>query len=172
MDTDVSSSATPHTALPDRPALCARLEETRLAFHALMESLTEADWHRKTATTAWTVCEVATHLADGLARMPEAIAHVRQGKNYLNLPSFLNWLTHPINRWLVKWSARGQTRESILYRYDKAHISLVATLEGIQGDEWACGAYCYGEGYKTILDLCVMPNRHLKEHAAQVATRE
>ncbi len=170
MNTDVSGSAPSSTALPDRAEFRARLEETRLAFHALMELLTDADWHRKTATTAWTVCEVMTHLADGLARMPEAIGHVRQGKNYLNLPSFLNWLAHPTNRWLVKWSARGQTRESILARYNQAHTAILATLEGIRDDEWGCGAYCYGEGYKTILDLCEMPNRHFKEHAVQVTT--
>jgi len=170
MHTDVSRSSTQSTALPDRTYLHAQLEETRAAYHALMGSLTDSDWQRKTATTAWTVCEVVTHLADSLARMPEAIAHVRQGKNYLNLPSFLNWLTHPANRWLVKWSARGQTPAITLYRYDKAHASLVATLEGIQDDEWSRGAHCYGDGYKTVLDLCVLPNRHFQEHAAQVAT--
>jgi hypothetical protein len=169
MNTNVSGSATRSTALPDRTALRAQLEETRTAYHALIESLTDADWHRKTATTAWTVCEVATHLADGLARMPEAIAHVRQGKNYLNLPS---WLRDPLIRWLVKWSARGQTRESTLVRYDKAYAAMLAALDGIREDEWNKGAYCYGEGYKTILDLCVLPNSHFQEHAAQVATRK
>ncbi len=172
MGTNFSGSATPSTALPDRAALRARLEETQSAFHVLMDSLNEANWHRKTTTTAWTVCEVVTHLADGLARMPEAIAHVRQGKNYLNLPSFLQWLSAPINYWLVKRSARGQTSTSILYRYDEAHASLVATIEGIQDNEWGRGAYCYGNGYKTILDLCVLPNGHFQEHAAQVALRK
>ena len=172
MNTDVSSAATSNTALPDRTALRAQLEETRTAYHALMESLTDADWHRKTISTAWTVGEVMTHLADTLAEKPEAIAHVRRGKNHLNLLPFLNWLTHPINRWLVKWSARGQTRESTLERYDKAYAAMLAALDGIRDDEWNKGAYCYGEGYKTILDLCVLPNSHFQEHAAQVATRE
>ncbi len=169
MNTDISRSAPASSALPDRAALCAQLEETRVAFHALVESLTEAQWQRHTATTAWTVCEVMTHVADGLARLPETIAHVRQGKNYLNLPS---WLRDPLNRWLVTWSARGQTRESILRRYDQAYTALLATLEGIQDDEWSRGAQCYGAGYKTVLDLCVLPKSHFQEHAAQVAPRK
>lgn len=172
MNTDVSGSAPTATVLPDRTALRAQLEETRAAFHALLESLTEEAWQRNTATTAWTVCEVTTHLADALARLPEAIAQVRQGRNYLNPPAFLHGLIHPINRWLVHWSARGQTRERVLSRYDTAQSALLATLEGIQDDEWGRGAQCYGDGYKTILDLCVLPIRHFQEHAAQMAPRK
>src|SRR5579859_7634128 len=132
MNTDVSGSAPSSTALPDRAELRAWLEETRLAFHALVESLTDADWQRKTATTAWTVCEVMTHLADGLARMPEAIDHVRRGKQFLNLPPFLNWLTRPSNFWLSKWNARGQTRQMLLVRYDAAHQALLNKIEDIR----------------------------------------
>lgn len=169
MNTDVSRSAPVSTALPDREALRAQLEETRMAFHALVESLTEEEWHSKTATTAWTVCEVLTHVADGRARLLAAIAHVRQGKNYFNLPS---WLRDPLIRWLGTWSARGQTPESILRRYDQAHTAFLAILEGIRDDEWSRGAQCFGDGYKTVLDLCVLPKSHFQEHAAQVASRK
>ena len=169
MNTDVSRPAPASSALPERAALCAQLEETRVAFHALVESLTEEEWHSKTATTAWTVCDVLTHVADGLARLPAAMAHVRQGKNYFNLPL---WLRDPLNRWVATWSARSQTPESILRRYDQAHTALLATLEGIRDDEWSRGAQCYGEGYKTVLDLCVLPKSHFQEHAAQVAPRK
>ena len=47
--------------------------------------------------------------------------------------------------------AGEETRQTVLARY-----------------EWSRGAPCYGEGYKTVLDLCVSPNRHLEEHAAQL----
>ncbi len=119
--------------------------------------------------TNWTVCELMSHIVDGLAHTPDAIDHVRRGKQFLNLPSFLNWLTAPINCWLSKWNARGQTRQTVLARYDAAHQALLNKLERIRDDEWSRGAPCYGEGYKTVLDLCVLPNRHLQEHAAQVA---
>src|SRR5260370_10263607 len=74
MNTDISRSAPASSALPERAALRAQLEETRMAFHALVEALTEAQWHSKTATTAWTVCDVLTHLADGLARLPDELS--------------------------------------------------------------------------------------------------
>ena len=136
MRTHVSRSSTTSTAIPDRTVLRRQLEETRSAFHALVESLTDADWHRKTRSTAWTIGEVLTHFANALAGTPEAIEHVRQGKNCLNPPSFLNWLGHLINRRLVQQSARSQTRASILARYDKAHTAMLATVEGMRDDEW------------------------------------
>ena len=80
-----------------------------------------------------------------------------------------NWLTAPINLLLSKWSARGQTRQTILARYDAAHRALVTTIEGIHEDEWGRGAHCFGDGYKTVLDLRDIPNRHLQEHTAQFA---
>src|SRR4249919_3037144 len=125
MSTHVPKSSTTSTAIPDRTVLRRQLEDTRSSFHAVVESLTDADWYRKTNSTAWTVGEVLTHLSDALAGTPEAIEHVRQGKNYLNPPSFLSWLGPLINRRLVKQSARSQTRVSILARYDKAHTALV-----------------------------------------------
>src|SRR5689334_11470892 len=169
MRTHVSRSLNTRTDIPDRTALRSQLEETRSAFHALVESLTDADWHRKTSSTAWTIGEVLTHLTYTLAHTPEAIEHLRQGKNYHNSPSFLNWLGHLINRILAQQSARSQTRASILVWYDKANTAMLATIEGLGDDEWGRGAYWFGAGYKTILDLCQMLPSHFQEHAAQIA---
>ena len=169
MRTHASTSSTTSIAIVDRTVLRSQLEETRSAFHALVEQLTDADWHRKTSSTAWTIGEVLTHLTYTLAHTPEAIEHVRQGKNYLNPPSFLNWLGPLINRKLAQQSARGQTRASILVWYDKAHTAILATVEGIGDDEWGRGASCFGAGYKTILDLCQALPSHFQEHAAQIA---
>src|SRR5438477_12773407 len=139
MRTHVSRSSTTSTAIPDRTVLRRQLEETRSAFHAVVESLTDADWHRKTSSTAWTIGEVLTHFADALTRTPEAIEHVRQGKNYLNPPSFLNWLGHLINRRLAQQSPRSQTRASIFGQYDKAYTSMLDTVEGVRDDAWGRG---------------------------------
>jgi hypothetical protein len=168
MHTDVSRAAPARTAHPDHSALCAQLEETRLAFHTLVASLPEEVWRSKHTASAWTVCELMSHIVDGLAHTPDAIDHARRGKPFLNLPSLLNWLTAPGNFWLSKWHARGQTRQTILTRYDAAHQALLKKMEGIRADEWSRGAPCYGEGYKTVLDLFVLPTRHLPEHAAQL----
>jgi len=172
MNTDVSHSAPSGTALPDRAALRAWLEETHVAFHTLVESLTEEEWDSKHTSTAWTVRELISHIVDGLAHTPDAIDHARRGKQFLNLPPFLNWLTHPSNFWLSKWNAGGQTRQTVLARYDAAHQALLSTIEGIHDDEWSRGAQCFCDGYKTVLDLCILPNRHFQEHAAQVALRK
>ena len=169
MRTHEARSSITRAAIPDRTVLRRQLEETRSAFHILVESLTDADWHRKTRSTAWTIGEVLTHFANALAGTPEAIEHVRQGKNYLNPPPFLNWLGHLINRRLAQQSARSQTRASILAWYDKAYTAMLATVEGIGDDEWGRGAHCFGAGYKTVLDLYQMLPSHFQEHAAQIA---
>lgn len=169
MRTHVSRSSTTSTAIPDHTILRSQLEETRSAFYAVVESLADADWHRKTSATAWTIGEVLTHLTHTLAHTPEAIEHLRQGKNYHNTPSFLNWLGHLINRRLAQQSARSQTRASILVWYGKAHTAMLATIESIGDDEWGRGAHCFGAGYKTVLDLCQMLPSHFQEHAAQIA---
>jgi DinB superfamily len=169
MNTNVSGSAPSRAALPDCTALRARLEETRLAYHTLVESLTDEEWNSKRTVTQWTMRELMSHIVDGLAHTPDAIEHVRRGKPFLTLPPFLNWLTAPTNLLMSKWSARGQTRQTILARYDAAHQALVTTIEGIQENEWERGAPCYGDGYKTVLDLCDIPNRHLQEHTVQFA---
>ena len=169
MRTHESRSSTTSTAIADRTVLRRQLEETRSAFHAVVEQLSDADWYRKTSSTAWTIGEVLTHLTFTLAHTPEAIEHLRQGKNYHNPPSFLNWLGPLINRRLAQQSARGQTRASILAWYDKAHTAMLATVEEMRDDEWGRGAYCFGAGYKTILDLCQYLPGHFQEHAAQIA---
>ena len=172
MNTNLSHATPSSSALPDRSALCTRLEETRLAFHALVESLSDEEWDSKHTSTNWTVRELISHIVDGLVHTPDAIDHVRRGKPFLNLPPFLNWLTAPINFWMSKRSARGQTRQTILARYDAAHQALLSKIAGVSDDEWSRGAHCYGDGYKTVLDLCVGPNRHLEEHATQIAARK
>jgi hypothetical protein len=172
MNTNISGSATPIITLSDRIVLRAQLEETRAAYHALMESLSDADWHQKTHSTAWTVGEMMTHLADTLADKPAGIASVRRGKNYLNPPPALHWLAMRISYMLVKRSARGQTRQTILARYDQAYSTLLATFDGIKDQEWGLGAFCYGEGYKTIFDVFQMVVNHFQEHAAQIAARD
>ena len=80
MSTHVSRSSTTSTVILDRMVLRRQLEETRSAFHAVVESLTDADWHRKTTSTAWTIGEVLTHLTYTHAHTPETIEHVRQGR--------------------------------------------------------------------------------------------
>ena len=170
MNTDVSHAAPARSALPERTVLRAQLEETRLAYHTLIEELSDEEWDSKHTATTWTVREMLSHIVDGLAHTPDAIDHARRGKQFLNLPPVLNWLTHPGNFWLSKWNARGQTRQTVLVCYDAAHQALLNKLEGIRDDEWSRGAPCYGEGYKTVLDLCMIANAHFQEHAAQVTT--
>jgi|SRR5579883_2397575 hypothetical protein len=169
MNTDVSRAAPSGAALPDRAALRARLEETRLAYHSLVESLTDKEWEGKQTATGWTVRELLSHIVDGLAHAPDAIDHVRRGKSFLDFPPLVSRLG---NYWLSKRGARGQTRQTVLARYDAAHQALLNKMESIRDDEWYLGAPCYGKGRKTVLDLCVEPNGHLQEHAAQIVTRK
>ena len=153
---------------PDRAALCADLEATRRAFRDLVASVGEAGWHQPSAGTTWTKGQLLVHLADALARLPTELAHARRGRDYLNPPRPLLPLVPTIGWLMTWWSARGQTPASTLARYEAAHGAALAAIATVGDDEWGLGANYFGEGYRTIVDLCRQPNSHFLEHAAQV----
>ncbi len=76
------------------------------------------------------------------------------------------WIADPGSYWMNRWNARGQTRESVVRRYDTAIDAVLTVLEGVEDDEWERGANFYGHGYYTIEGLFHTPAQHLCEHAA------
>jgi Mycothiol maleylpyruvate isomerase N-terminal domain len=83
----------------DRGALRSELEATCIAFHALVESLSDDRWHQKSSTSAWTVGEVLVHLTWALEQLPNEVASARRGKGMFNFPKRL---ADPLSYWLTK----------------------------------------------------------------------
>ncbi len=153
------SAATP---APDRAALRARLEETRAAFHRLLEASTGERWRAKSPTTDWTRGEVLVHLTWSLEELPREIESARRGKGMYNLPK---WLAEPGSYWLNRWLARKSDPVSVRRRYDAAMDAALAALESVPDSDWDKGAAFYGHGFHSVRDLFDAPAEHLAEHA-------
>jgi hypothetical protein len=74
------------TSAPDRTSICTELEARRAAFHRLVNSLSEANWHRKTSSSDWTLREILVLLSWSLEYLPREVAQPLRGKEMFNMP--------------------------------------------------------------------------------------
>ncbi|MEZ4863938.1 MAG: DinB family protein [Caldilineaceae bacterium] len=162
---NVWQATPPHTGV-DRAALQAELEATRIAFQTFLTSLTAEQWRGKSATSAWTMAEIAVHLTWALEQLPQEIASARRGKGMFNSPKSLQPLVDSLSYWYVRWLAHKATPDAIGRRYDAAMTAVLQTLAEVQEEDWARGAPFYGHGFYTIAELFHTPTAHLAEHTA------
>ncbi len=155
--------------VPDRAAILAELEATRVKFHQLANSVSNAEWHQKSPTSDWTLGEILVHLTWSLEYLPREVSRGLRGKGMFNMPKFV---ADPMSFLYIRWLARKATRESILRRYDAAMAAVVALVDNIVDEDWAKGAKFYGEGFYTIEDLFHTPADHLKEHSAGIVNTD
>ncbi|MCB0110999.1 MAG: DinB family protein [Caldilineaceae bacterium] len=155
----------PHSGV-DRAVLQAELEATRIAFQTFLTALTAEQWRGKSATSAWTMAEIAVHLTWALEQLPQEIASARRGKGMFNAPKSLQPLVDSLSYWYVRWLARKATPETIGHRYDAAMNAMLRTLAEVQEEDWARSAPFYGHGFYTIAELFHTPTAHLAEHTA------
>lgn len=149
---------------PDRDAIRAELEATRAAFHVLLASVSDGDWQRKSRNPAWTNREVLAHITGYLTLLPRFVGGARQGKGFPKPPLVLS---RHLGTLFTRWAARKQTPRSLAQRYDAAHATALALLDGIRDEEWHRGA-SFPSGYQTVASFFRIHARHFAEHAAQV----
>lgn len=150
-------------SIPDRNALRAQLEATRVAFHQLLDAAAGERWHHKSPTTDWTVGEVLVHLTWALEYLPEEVAKARRGKGMFNLPK---WFSDAASFWIIRRQARKTTPETLRRRFDAAMDAAIAALDTVPDSDWGLGAQFYGEGFYTVTDLFESPAHHLAQHTA------
>jgi len=153
---------------PDKAALRQQLEDCHLDYPKLLGEVTPTKLRQRSASTAWTLGELLTHMADNYVRLPAEIDSARKGKDYLNPPAIMRPLIPTMNRIMAQRSARGQTLESLGRRYEQAHAAALVALDGIAENEWGLGAKYYGLGYRTIEKLFTTYISHYWEHAGHV----
>src|SRR6476661_3627205 len=122
------SQATRQTV--DRQAILAELEATRVAFHELLDSLSDAELTRPSANAGWTVKEDLWHIAYAVGFMSGLIERARTGRQGLR------FIPAPLRDWgslqLVRWSARRTDRAALARRYDAGHARFLASLARLQ----------------------------------------
>jgi hypothetical protein len=146
-----------------RESARAELEATRLAFHELLDSLSEADFKKKSGNASWTNGQLMWHMAWGLGYIPNLVKRSRSGKD-LKLPRGLFNLLNP---WITRWGSRGITPAKVAKAYDDANARALATLDTIQDDDWTKGATITGN-FETVADHFRIPAEHFAEHKADI----
>ena len=148
---------------PAREAIGAELESTRSQYHELLSSLSDEDWKKKSANPAWNVRQLMWHLAWAGGFTASGIEACRKGKG-TNPP---NWIADAANTWITRIGSRGANRQSLGEKYDAAHQKVLASLEGVQDDEWQKSARVFNRDMtieKTFQDM----TEHFKEHEADI----
>jgi hypothetical protein len=150
-----------------RTTIETALTDAREEFLALVASLSDTDFKRKSTVSIWTVKELLVHVVFWLQQTPRAVTLVRDGKSPPHIPGVL---FDRINIWLTRLSAWHQDRESIINKYEQAFQAVVQLAEGIQEQEWQRGAL-FGAPfyeYRTVEKILCSHHTHVHEHAIEI----
>jgi len=68
--------------VPDTVSIRADLEATRAAYHELLASLSDADWHRRSGNPSLTVKQLMWHMAWSMTFMAGAVDGVLRSRSF------------------------------------------------------------------------------------------
>lgn len=146
------------------------LEETRLAYHTLLEELDDNVLDQPSVNPAWNIGQVLYHITTAHQFLPQDVRIFRGGR-MITPP---DWLFNFINVWFTRLSSLRRDRRSLASLYDKRHRTVLKTLEGIQDDEWGITADpaerkgFLGGGMATLADMFHYLSTHYYEHEADI----
>jgi len=159
--------------------LRAELESSRIVFHALLDSLSDADLKKQSHNAAWTNKQIVVHMAMGFFILPSlillALLFGRLPKPISKLfARFLTVLTIPFN-WInaLGPSIGGTlfTRTSLSHTIDWFHARIVQLLQRIPEGDFKRGMYyptkwdtASFKDYMTLEDIFRIPIRHFTFH--------
>jgi len=161
--TDAEPGASTSATTTDRNGIKAELESTRSQYRELLNSLSDEDWNKKSGNPSWNVRQLMWHLAWAGGYTPGLVETCRKGKG-TNPPS---WIMDPANTWMTRIGSRGATKQSVGEKYDAAHQKVLASLDGVQDDEWQKSARAYRQE-NTIESTFHSVTEHFKEHEADI----
>ena len=169
----------------DKDALRSELEASRLAFHALLGSFSEAELKQQSLNPGWTNEEVLWHMAMGFmvlrTLLPLARFFGRFPKSCSRpLARVLDRCTTPFN-WInalgTRLGGRVWTPTSLGKTIDGVHARLVKALDALSERKWQRGGMYAPtrwdpvsfNDYMTLEDMFRMPLRHFAFHLKQLA---
>jgi len=147
----------------DRDALARELEETRTAYHALLNSLAPEDWNKKSANPAWNVRQLMWHVTWGTAYVPRFVEESRRGKAFRPPQLIFN----AVNPLITRLGSRSASAASLAAKYDAVHTAILAKLKEVRDDEWQNGVATYGQ-FNTVENAFRLASRHFAEHRADI----
>jgi hypothetical protein len=161
----------------------AELRAAQTEFHALLASLSDDDWHRRSRNPGWTNGEALVHMAMGyfllltllpmirlLGRLPRAATRP--------FAALLNWATGPFN-WVnglaPRLGGRLFRRRSLGKTFDWAVARTLRTVSQLRPEEWQRGMWYPSRwdplfpDYMTTEDLLRYPVVHMRFHVDQLS---
>ena len=169
--------------MDQREALLADLAEVHAAFHALLDSLTDADLRQPSRNPGWTNGEVLYHMAFGFIILAALVPLVRfWGRVPRRYSKRFAWLLNSatgIFNWVNALGARGggriYTHRRIGRKFDRTYAAILRLVATTKADEWSLGMHyptCRDSlfhDYMTLEDICRYPIAHFTFHLQQVA---
>jgi hypothetical protein len=146
------------------------LEETRQAFHDLLEDVSESDYDKPSLNPEWSIGEMLYNISLAPRVLPLDLRLIRYLKWVPKLPA------GPFNRlniYFTKRGGRNATKELLAATYDKAHNETVKALESVKDDEWSLGVE-YPDwdpmlsGFITLETLFHYIKRHFDSHEKDI----
>lgn len=121
-----------------REMLLSEIEETRIRFHRLMNSIPDAAFAKPSGNAAWNIGEVLYHMSLAPRFLVEDVKMI-SGQRWLYrlVPVlFPKGLFDWLNAKLTSFGARNLTRQFLLDEYDKAHRKTLVALMKTGEDEF------------------------------------
>jgi hypothetical protein len=147
----------------DRAALKSELEDVRVRYHALLASVSDAEWKRKSGNPAWTCGQLLYHLAWAAGFSPSEVENTKKGKGW-NPPEFI---ANPMNVMLTRFGARRAKRDALGRKFDDAIAKMTAAVDAVGDDEWGKTARSFGRDL-TVEKVFHEVGAHLAEHEADI----
>jgi hypothetical protein len=166
-----------------RATLRADLAASHATFHALLDTLSDADLRAPSRNPGWTNGEVLWHMVFGFVILAALapLVHVwgRLPRRYsMRFARLLNALTGPfnqVNAWGARGGARVYTRRRIAPKFDRAYAAILRLVDTASAEDWARGMHyptrwdALFHDYMTLEDLCHYPVAHFAFHLDQLA---
>ena len=152
-----------------RDQIHSQLEDTRLAFHSLLDKITDEDLNKPSINPTWTIREVLFHMSFAPQNLPLDVWLIR---HFNWVPKIPAGPFNRLNTYLTRRGGSDADRKTIGAAYENAHQRTLKTLDSIKEDEWEKGAKYPGwdpllSGFVTLEKLFGYISLHFEGHARE-----
>ena len=166
-----------------RRVFTAELAAAQAEFHAILASLSDEAWRKRSNNPGWTNGEIVFHMAIGFFLLPFLLPLIRLAGRLPRgatkpFAAVLNLSTTPFN-WVNAFGPRigGRLlrRRTLGNTYDRVIARTLRTIDRIRDDEWQRGMYypsrwdALFSDYMTLETLLRYPIVHLRFHTGQLS---
>lgn len=158
-----------------RDELRREIEETRTAFHRLVDEVPEEALSRPSDNLAWTIGEVLYHMSLAPRMMVADVSMITGERQvYKLLPKLIpQALFDWVNKVYTRSKGRNLSRPQLVDVYDRATMKILQTLESVRDEDFEKSAVYPGwdpllAGEVTLAQLFHYVKAHFEIHEGQI----